>query len=162
MGKTLAKTQDTLYERDFHAWLMEQAAVLRARSSEGIDWDNLAEEVESVARSEKREIRDRLENLIRHLLKWQFQPGRRAESWRIKIGEERTFLSGLVETSPSLSEFVSEAYPEEYRGGRRLALDDIGVRGDAIPETPPFDLDQALNDRFLPGEPFAPWDVIRD
>jgi hypothetical protein len=158
MGKALEKPSDSLYERDFHAWLNDQAAKLRERSHNDIDWDNLAEEVESVGRSQKREIRDRLASLIRHLLKWQFQPGHRAESWRIAIGEQRTFLGGLIELSPSLSGFVSEAFPGEYRYGRQLALNDIGVREDVIPETPPFDLDQAMNDRYLPGEPFAPWD----
>ena len=88
MGKPLkkpAETADSLYETDFNAWLQDQAAKLRDRSHNDLDWENLAEEIESVGRSQKNEIRRRLQVLVLHLLKWQFQPGRRSESWRITI-----------------------------------------------------------------------------
>ena len=156
------KPPASLYERDFYAWLNEQAEKLRARSHNDLDWENLAEEIESVGRSQKREIRTRLERLIQHLLKWQFQPGRRSESWRITIGEQRVFIRGLIETSPSLKQFPGEIFEEAYAGGRRDAIDETGLLPKFFPTEPPFTLAQALDTKFLPGEHFAPYDIIRD
>lgn len=162
MGKTLAKTPDTLYERDFHAWLMDQAERLRARSHNDIDWDNLAEEVESVGRSQKREIVNRLALLIQHLLKWQVQPGRRSESWRITISEQRTFIPGILKDSPSLKRYPGQVFKNAYEDGRRRAIDETGLQASAFPAEPPFTVEQALDSRFFPGEPFEQWMIIRD
>lgn len=162
MSKPHRVTEDTLYERDFYAWLTDQAARLRGRSHNELDWDNLAEEIESVGRSQKREIRSRLEKLIHHLLKWQFQPGRRSESWRTTISEQRTFIPGIIDDSPSLKAFPAEIFAKAYMAGRSAAVDETGLQAKVFPAEPPFTLKQALDRKFLPGEPFAPWDVLRD
>jgi hypothetical protein len=162
MGKALEKPQDSLYERDFYAWLNDQAAKLRARSHNDIDWDNLSEEIESVGRSQKKEIRSRLELLIHHLLKWQFQPGRRSESWRITIGEQRTFIPGIIEDSPSLASYPTEVFEKAYSAGRRKAIEETGLSANVFPSRPPFSVSEVLDDRYLPGESFENWTVIRD
>jgi hypothetical protein len=59
-----------LYERDYYTWALEQGQALRAYSTEALDWENLAEELEGLARTEARELRCRLEVLLRHLLRW--------------------------------------------------------------------------------------------
>ena len=61
------------YDSDFYAWAMEQANLLRAGKLNEIDTVNLIEEIESMGRSEKRELENRLVMLLQHLLKWQFQ-----------------------------------------------------------------------------------------
>lgn len=162
MGKALEKPSDSLYERDFHAWLNDQAAKLRERSHNDIDWDNLAEEVESVGRSQKREIRSRMGRLVHHLLKWQFQPGRRSESWRATISEQRVFIKGIIEDSPSLKRFPAEIFLREFDVGRREAIGETGMPASAFPDRPPFTVEQALDSSFLPGEPFEQWMIIRD
>ncbi len=162
MGKALEKTADTLYERDFHAWLNDQASKLRARSHNDIDWDSLAEEVESVGWSQKREIRSRMTRLVHHLLKWQFQPGRRSESWRATISEQRLFIERIVEDSPSLKRFPAEIFPDEYARGRREAVEETGLLSSAFPVQPRFTVEQALDRTFLPGEPSEQWMIIRD
>lgn len=162
MGKALEKPQDSLYERDFYAWLNDQATKLRARSHNDIDWDNLSEEIESVGRSQKKEIRSRLELLIHHLLKWQFQPGRRSESWRITIGEQRTFIPGIIEDSPSLASYPTEIFEKAYSAGRRKAIEETGLTANVFPSSPPFSVSEALDDRYLPGESLEHWTTIRD
>ena len=82
MGKLADPTEDSLYERDFYAWTQDQAEKLRGRAHNDIDWENVAEEIESVGRSQKKEIRSRLAVLMQHLLKWHFQPERRSHSWQ--------------------------------------------------------------------------------
>jgi hypothetical protein len=66
-----------LYEEDFYAWANQQAALLRAGKRSEADIELIAEEIESLGKSEKRELVSRLNILILHFLKWQFQPPRR-------------------------------------------------------------------------------------
>lgn len=161
MGKH--ETADmSLYERDFMRWTQDQAAKLRNRAHNDIDWENVAEEIEGLGRSERKEISSRLELLILHLLKWQFQPGRRSESWRISISEQRIWIPGVIKQSPSLKRYPEQIFREAYERGRQRAIDETGMMASVFPNDPPFTVSQALDPKFLPGEPFAPWDVIRD
>jgi Domain of unknown function DUF29 len=75
------------YEEDFFAWTQEQAELLRAREQRGLDWDNLAEEIDSMGRRERRELESRLRLILHHLLKWQAQPGLRGRSWQSTLRE---------------------------------------------------------------------------
>lgn len=142
-----------LYSRDFHAWTKEQARLLRARRFEALDLDNLAEEVEAVGRSERREIENRLRVLVAHLLKWRYQPGARSAGWRGTIAEQRARLSRVLADSPSLRSFPSEAFDLAYLSGRLLAAKETGMDFALFPETPPFTLEQVLDEAFLPVEP---------
>lgn len=161
MGKH-EKLDLPLYERDFYAWLQDQAAKLRAHSHNEIDWENLAEEVESVGRSQKHEIENRLAVLVHHLLKWQFQPGRRSESWRITISEQRIWIPGIIRHSPSLKSFPKKIFEDAYAEGRRHAINETGLLSKVFPTEPPFSVTEALNDKFWPGEPFELYEVLRD
>ncbi len=75
-----AEAREDLYERDYYSWALEQAQALRARRTEALDWENLAEEVEGLGRGEVRELESRLEVLLVHLLKWRYQPKKRRRS----------------------------------------------------------------------------------
>ena len=75
------------YEADFYAWASQQAELLRQQQASGLDWTNLAEEIEAMGRSEKRQLASRLEVLMMHLLKWQYQPNFRSRSWQLTIQE---------------------------------------------------------------------------
>jgi hypothetical protein len=63
-----------LYGGDIAAWAEQQADALRRRATNKIDWENVAEEFESLARSDRREIRNRLAVICEHLQKWAYQP----------------------------------------------------------------------------------------
>jgi uncharacterized protein DUF29 len=82
----MTKTQ---YDHDFYAWSTEQAGLLRAGRLAEADIEHIAGEIESMGRSEKRELVNRLTVPLLHLLKWQFQPGLRGNSWRLSIEEQR-------------------------------------------------------------------------
>jgi len=77
------------YEQDFYGWTQEQAALLRAGRLTDLDIENLIEEVETMGRSEKRELESRLTVLLLHLLKWKYQPNRRGRSWNLTIKGHR-------------------------------------------------------------------------
>lgn len=72
-----------LNEEDFVRWTEAQAATLRKAACLGInlplDWENLAEEIDSLGRSQRRELRSRIATIIEHLLKLQCSPA--AEPW---------------------------------------------------------------------------------
>src|ERR1700677_4428442 len=104
----------TLYDTDFYAWSNEQAALWRAgRVAEG-DVENIAEEIESMGRSEKRELVNRLTVLFVHLLKWRYQPSLRGRSWTLTIGQQRRRLVKLLDANPSLKSQLNEALADAY------------------------------------------------
>ena len=151
MGKVeTRRPAKDLYEADFYAWTQEQARLLRERRWADLDLDNLVDEVESVGRSDKREIESRLEVLIAHLLKWKFQPGGRGSSWRNTISEQRRRLAMIVEDSPSLASFLRQEAIDSYRAGHLKAADETRIAFGLFPEQSPFTPEQVLDPEFLP------------
>jgi len=69
-----------LYETDFYGWIQEQAQTLRSKNFAALDLENLLEEIEDMGKSQQHQLQSRLETLLLHLLKWQFQPTRRGTS----------------------------------------------------------------------------------
>lgn len=92
----------TRYEADVVAWASEQAALLRSGQFSEIDFENIAEEIEDVGKSEQRELASRVAVLIAHLLKWQFQPSHRGSSWEKIIKAQRKDIAYALKESPSL------------------------------------------------------------
>jgi hypothetical protein len=139
-----------LYERDFYAWTQEQARLLREKRWDDLDLDNLVDEVESVGSSEKREIRNRLKVLVTHLLKWKFQPGRRGNSWRRTIREQRDIIAEIVRTSPSLQDYPSHVLQTIYVGATVSASEETGLAVSVFPEECLFTPEQVLDPEFWP------------
>src|SRR6266581_4955727 len=106
------------YEEDFYAWTMEQSRLLRSVVISTMDTENIAEELESMGRSDRRAIESRLTVLLTHLLKWQMQPAMRSTSWPGTIREQRRQIEKLLRESPSLRPFVAEALSEDYGEAR--------------------------------------------
>ena len=151
MSKAATKTpSNTLYESDFYTWTQEQARLLRERRWADLDLDNLVEEVESVGRSERREIQSRMEVLLAHLLKWKYQPGGRGSSWRKTIFEQRRRLEFLIEDSPSLREFQNKQVSGMYQAATLLAAEETGIAIGLFPEQCPFTPEQVLDPDFFP------------
>ena len=140
---------DTLYDTDFVAWAYEQAELLRAGDLAVIDAFNIAEEIEGVARNEKREVRSRLEVLLAHLLKWKFQPGHRGQSWELTIREQRERIEDVLEDSPSLRRlFDNERQMQRaWRAAVALATRETNL---LFPETSIWPIDQVLDPDFFP------------
>jgi len=104
------------YDVDFFAWTQAQAEALRAAKWELLDYENLAEEVESLGKRDQRELASRLGVLMRHLLTWRYQPERRrtGRSWRSTILEQRGRIDGMLEQSPSLRPQLPNILEKEY------------------------------------------------
>lgn len=136
------------YETDFYSWTQQQAQLLRNQQIDQIDWNNLAEEIEDMGRSEKRELGSRLEILIMHLLKWQFQPNLRSRSWTLTIKEQRLRLEKLLKENPSLKSSIEDVKDNAYPLAVISAERETGLS--SFPETCPYDLTEILSPEFFP------------
>ncbi len=152
-----------LYERDFYAWTQDQAARLRAMAprNDGLDPENLAEEVESLGRSDRRAAGSLIEAILLHLLKLRFHPGQEARAhWRSELRGFRGQLADIFADSPSLRAQRGEiARPRWTRAARNFldGLEDQGIDGRLAaaslgdPDQPYFDLDaEVLNEAWFP------------
>src|SRR5271156_5748812 len=92
----------TLYDTDFYAWANKQAALLRAGRLSEADIENIAEEIESIGRSVRRELISRLTVLLVHLMKWYYQPALRSNSWHRTIEQQRLHLEEHLTENPTL------------------------------------------------------------
>jgi len=143
------------YDTDFLQWTEQQATLLRRRAAgelandAGLDWLNLAEEIESVGASQKREVRSRLLLICQHLLKWRYQPEYRSRSWEATLYVQRRDLLTLFEDSPSLRAFAGQVLPAAFAHGREAAERETGLLnvGD---DGCPWSLEQVLSLDFLP------------
>ena len=153
---TTLLTSAALYDGDFHAWCMEQAAHLRERArpgvNDGLDYENLAEEIESLARSDRRAIKSHMRVLQCHLLKWQCQPEKRSDSWERTIYNARIAIADLVEDSPSLSNCPRDVIAVTYQRALRDAAIETGLPGTSFPATCPFSDTELLDLDFMPPE----------
>ena len=134
----------TNYSTDFYAWTQQQSTLLRSRNPQNLDWDNLAEEIESMGRQERQELTNRLRILIAHLLKWQYQSDRRSPSWEATIAVQRDDIADLLRDNPSLKPYLAQAFTDGYRKGRLLAISETNLPAETFPSEPPFDLDDVL------------------
>jgi Domain of unknown function DUF29 len=141
---------ETRYEADFYAWLQTQAAHLRAKEWNGLDIDNLAEELDTLGRSERNAVWSHLRILLLHLLKWAYQPERRGRSWRRSILLARQHLTRWLQDSPSLRPELPAFVVEAYANARPLAAVETDLPIAAFPETCPWTLDQLHDEAFLP------------
>jgi hypothetical protein len=142
-----------LYETGFYAWTQEQARLLHERRWHDLDLENVVEEIETLGRSDKREIESRLETLIAHLLKWKYQPGLRSPHWSGTVTEQRLGFEDLLKESPSLKSYPSKVFLRHYPGARLKASAETGIAFDLFPEKCPFTLEEVLDVDFFPEEP---------
>jgi hypothetical protein len=142
------------YEDDLFAWTQEQAALLRAHAVDAIDWENLAEEIESMGRSDRRELKSRLRVVLLHLLKWQAQPKLRSRSWRKTLLNQRVEIRDLLQQSPSLRREVPDLMRDAYVDAVKEAVGETGLRADSFPSTCPYFAEDVLDEDHLPTKDF--------
>ena len=142
-------TNDDLYDQDFYLWIETISKQLKAGKFAEIDLANLIEEIESMGKSEKRELKSRLIVLLMHLLKWQYQPEKRNESWRSTIIEQRICIELLLEDSPSLQPLLIEIFADCYEKARLKASEETGIKLNFFPKESPFTLAETLKNYCL-------------
>lgn len=143
----------SLYETDFYAWVEEQAKLLRNHKWSQLDLPNLIEEIESLGKQQRQELRNRLSVLIGHLLKWEYQPQQRSRSWLATIRVQRRETLKLLSDNPSLKPQIEQAVYEAYENARDLASGETNLPRSIFPPECSYILEEILSDRFYPGSP---------
>jgi hypothetical protein len=125
------------YHKDGYGWAMAQAAIIREGRIDSIDWENVAEEIESVGKSERSGVESALRVLMMHILKWQFQPDFRGTSWALSIRNQRQKYHDGMEQNPSIKPDLEEMRARAYRRSRIEAAQETELNIDSFPLAPP-------------------------
>lgn len=144
------QNQRNQYEQDFYAWTQKQSQLLRLGDFQGLDLENLAEEIESLGKQQKQELRNRFGVLIGHLLKWEYQPQLRGKSWKITIDLQRDEITELVDENPSLKPYLEEAIAKSYKQAIALVVKETPLDKDDLPSQCPYSFAQILDQNFYP------------
>lgn len=132
------------HDQDICAWSFHNAQLLRHGRWAELDRVNIAEELESIGRSLRRELSRRLRDLLALLLEWRYQPQRRGIGLHLAIRNQRTEIRELLEESPSLRAELHKQLMRQYPEARQLASLQADLPLAEIPETCPFSPDQAI------------------
>jgi hypothetical protein len=156
MANNLVSTEPTedkqsLYERDYYTWALRQTCALKEHRLEELDWENLADEVEGLAKTERRELRSWLEVLLEHLLKWQFQATRPSGSWRATIAVQRLKIREHLDENPGLKPSVPDVLVQAYKAARvDLTTRFLRSSEPQPPDSCPRIFDQIMDEQFWP------------
>ena len=151
MASTKNSSSD-LYELDYYAWIQLQVRALRGHRIEDVDWENVAEEIEDLGKTEKRALRSQLARLVKYLLKLDRAPARvRSENlrgWQVSVRYARRAVAELLDENPSLQSELKQIFARAYLDGRDLALGSLKLPDSAIPETAPWSADEVIRNDF--------------
>jgi hypothetical protein len=150
------------YDTDVYAWSRRQGALLRRLAAgervndADLDWPNIAEEIETLGRSERGSLKNQLATIIEHLVKLQVSPAQEPRAgWRATIRRCRLSAAELLDDNPSLRPVADKLVADAMKTGRRLAevaFEEYGERPRVDPQTLTYAMDQVLGDWF-PDEP---------
>jgi hypothetical protein len=144
---------NTLYEQDYYLWLLQTSKLLQEGKLNQVDINNLIEEIDSMGRSEKKAVKNRLIVLIEHLLKlnyWQTEKEYNARGWQRTVVEQRLQIDLSLEDSPSLRNLLDEIFLDCYNRARKDILKTYNLSSDLFPMEPPFSLEEVLDSDYLP------------
>ena len=122
-----------LYEADFVLWTERQAAALRQAKGANLplDWENLAEEIESLGKSDRRALRSHIRRILRHFFKLVASPASEPRTgWRATIRDARSEIADVLRDSPSLRREIDRMVADEAPTAAELAAEDLGEHGE--------------------------------
>jgi hypothetical protein len=132
-----------LYEQDYSQWAETMADLLASRKFTELDIENLVEEVRDLSKRERDRLLSSLRLIVHHLLKWDYQPGKRSRSWLGTIKRERANIDLYLKDSPSLKRYlVDDSLTKIYPTAQADGFRETGLE---FPETCPYSIDEVLN-----------------
>jgi hypothetical protein len=139
------------YNTDFVLWARDQAVRLREGRLEELDVENLAEELDALARAESFELFRRVARLMEYLFQWAHWPDARVPAWYMAVVEERDMIKRFLEDSPSLADEWADLYARAWGKARLGVLSATNVADVFVPEQCPWEKEQLLSLAFWPG-----------
>lgn len=146
------------HDEDFYGWTQDQAAKLRRAAAsrvnlpEPVDFEKLAEEIESLGVSQLRELYSRYIVLLIHLLKWQYQPDKRTASWRSTINTQRREIADILSLSPGLKPKRPGRLAKAFEAAREDAAEETGLPLAHFPEICPYSIEQIEDRAWWPAD----------
>jgi hypothetical protein len=137
-------------DEDYVLWMERQIELIRERQFGQLDIDNLLDELEYFVRKRKRGLGSRLRVLMLHLLKCEYQPVLRSNSWICTICNQRLKIEDMLEDSPSLKGLVEPFMEKEYKRALRQAVFETGLPRSVFPDALPYTKQQLLDFDFIP------------
>jgi Domain of unknown function DUF29 len=138
------------YDNDFFKWTKTQVNLLKKRSLDKLDIDNLIEEIESLGRNDKRTLRSQANRLLMHLLKQKYQPEGQgnSNSWNSSILNATREIKYLLEDSPSLKNELRKMYPKAYEDARQDASIETCLDIKNFPKECPWAIEDLFPDLY--------------
>ncbi len=146
----IAPVVRSLYEDDFVQWCDRTAQQLRSHHFDQLDLEHLIEEVVDLGNRHRDALYSNLKVVLLHLLKWQYQPERRSNSWRASLREHRQRIRRQLQQHPSLKPYLVQCLDECYDDARALAADETGLPLYRLPQTSPYAISQIQDENWLP------------
>jgi hypothetical protein len=128
--------QYPVYKTDGYGWAMAQAAISRAGRLDSIDWENVAEEIESAGKQERSEYTSHMIRVLQHMIKWEALPERRGMSWWLSIMNGRDDAERFLKGNPSLKPLPDEIHEDALHYARRQAARETELHQDIIDSIP--------------------------
>lgn len=138
------------YQTDFDVWTGQTAQLLREGRWAEIDTERLIEEIEDLGKCDRWAVVSQLIRLLLHLLRWEYQPERRSDSWLDSMTDARVQIELAFEDSPSLRSYLAEQSESSYQRARRQATKQTGLEATAFEQACPYALAQVLSEGWLP------------
>lgn len=142
----------TLYQQDYNLWIEKTIKLIQEKNFNAVDWENLTEELDSLGKSDKRELRNRLIVLLEHLLKlayWNLERENNQRGWRTTIREQRRQIKVLLDDSLSLQPFIEDIFAECYLIAREEIIEKTGLSSSVFPMESPFSAEDTLNPDYF-------------
>jgi hypothetical protein len=141
----MAVTTKTLYDTDFAEWAKETAELVRAGRLNEVDLEHVAEEIEDLAKSDRRAAASQMRRLMLHVIKQQVQPERDCASWQASVANAQLELKDILADSPSLRRVLAENLEKLYSDAMLLASKETGISPVPMPQACPFTLEELLS-----------------
>ena len=140
---------NNLYEQDYYLWVEDILKKIQEKRWDEMDWDNLWEEIDDMGKSQRQRLTSNLRILLMHLLKWEFQPEKRTNSWKYTIIEHRRRILEQLEDSPSLKNYLNLKFEAIYQKARKDASLETDLSLNIFPETYPYKVEQVLDEDWF-------------
>jgi hypothetical protein len=146
----------SLYDKDYHLWILETLNCLEKQNFQNLDLAHLIEEIEGLSRRDKRKLESLLTRLLEHLLKlkyWQTERDDNQGHWQGEIAVFRVQIQRELKTSPSLKGYLKEIFPQCYQDARYIVSQKTKLTLDQLPAdvtTALGDLEVILSPDWLP------------
>jgi len=132
------------YDTDYYSWTRDQRKFLREGMFSMLDTENLLEELLSLGNSEESKLENHLSNILMHMLKIKYQPGKHTRSWDLSIKNAKYQASRTLGKSPGLKHRLKDTLESAYYSARINAAKETDIAEDVFPETCPWDVEKIL------------------